>query len=87
MRMCVACGTFGNGKEMFRIVKNADGTVAYDPTGRMAGRGAYVCRNAECIKTAFRKKGFDRSLHAKLSKEAEESIQAALFEEMNIIEE
>ena len=48
MRMCIACREMKPKQEMLRVVKNADGEIYADPTGKAAGRGAYVCNNAEC---------------------------------------
>ena len=43
MRMCIACREMKPKKEMYRVVKNADGEICVDLTGKMAGRGAYIC--------------------------------------------
>ncbi|MBP5384524.1 MAG: YlxR family protein [Lachnospiraceae bacterium] len=83
MRQCVGCGDFHDGKEMLRVVKNAEG-VSYDATGRAGGRGAYLCRNADCVETAFRKKGFERSFRMQfepaLMQELKEALMAAVTE-------
>lgn len=43
--------------------------MSYDPTGRAAGRGAYVCKNAECVKLAKKKKSLSRSLKSPIDDE------------------
>lgn len=60
-RMCVACGSMKNKSEMLRIVRDGNGNFVYDKTGKMNGRGAYVCDNEECLAVAFDKNKFDRS--------------------------
>ena len=50
MRMCIACREMKPKKEMTRVVKNADGEIFFDPTGKAPGRGAYVCADTACIK-------------------------------------
>ena len=47
-RSCVVCRTKRPKRELTRVVRTTEGTVAIDPTGRMNGRGAYVCREASC---------------------------------------
>ena len=56
MRMCIACRQMKLKKEMTRVVKTADGDIFADPTGKAAGRGAYVCGDAECMKKLGDKK-------------------------------
>ena len=56
MRMCIACREMKPKKEMLRVVKNADGEIFVDRTGKAAGRGAYVCDGEECLKKLADKK-------------------------------
>lgn len=49
-RTCVSCREKREKRDLVRIVLNKDGSVTVDPTGKAPGRGAYLCRNAECIK-------------------------------------
>jgi predicted RNA-binding protein YlxR (DUF448 family) len=44
-----------------RLVRGADGVVVLDPRGRMPGRGAWVCRDVECVERGVRR---DRLAHA-----------------------
>ena len=50
LRTCIACRTQHDKRDMLRIVKNADGEISLDKTGKKAGRGAYICGKSECIK-------------------------------------
>ncbi len=52
MRKCVACQENKEKKELIRIVRSPEGTVSVDPSGRLNGRGAYLCLNAACIDLA-----------------------------------
>ena len=49
-RMCIACRQMKPKKEMTRIVKNADGEIFADFSGKAAGRGAYICSDEACMK-------------------------------------
>lgn len=74
-RMCVACRQMKPKGELIRIVKSGD-AVQIDKSGKKNGRGAYICRNAECIKTAK-----NRRLLAKYFKTAlDESLYDAIAE-------
>ena len=50
LRTCIACRTQHDKRDMLRIVKNAEGEISLDRTGKKAGRGAYICGQADCIK-------------------------------------
>lgn len=69
MRMCVGCREMKPKLELLRVVKPQDGDAHIDFTGRSAGRGAYVCSNAECLKRAIKTKALDRALEAQIGEE------------------
>ena len=48
MRTCIACREMKPKKEMLRVVKNADGDISVDVTGKSQGRGAYICNGDAC---------------------------------------
>ena len=54
-RSCVSCRTVREKKDLLRIVVTPEGDVVYDPSGKMAGRGAYLCPNEECITQELKK--------------------------------
>ena len=56
-RTCIACRTVRAKREFVRIVRTADNQVQADPTGKKAGRGAYLCRQRECWDTALENRG------------------------------
>ena len=56
MRTCIACREQKPKKEMTRVVRNADGEIFADLTGKAAGRGAYICNAEECRKKLADKK-------------------------------
>jgi hypothetical protein len=47
---------------LFRLVREADGRVAVDPTGKRAGRGAYLCHDPACWEQALKRHGLERAL-------------------------
>ena len=54
-RSCVSCRTVRDKNDLLRVVVTPEGDVRYDPTGKLAGRGAYLCRNEECITAELKK--------------------------------
>ena len=64
LRMCIACREMKPKQEMTRVVKNAEGEIKLDPTGKAPGRGAYVCSDQECLKKINGKKLFHKAFSA-----------------------
>jgi len=61
-RTCVGCHRESPKKDLIRVVRTPDGSIAIDPTGKMSGRGAYVCLNRECIEEAQKRKALSKVL-------------------------
>ncbi len=78
MRMCVGCREMKEKKTLIRVVRSPEGEVSLDPTGKKSGRGAYVCRNADCLKRAIRQKQLERQLEVTLPPETAEALNAAM---------
>lgn len=65
IRTCVVCRQTSAKKTLLRVIRRpekAGGGVTVDPSGRAAGRGAYVCASPECIEKAIKQRRFERSL-------------------------
>ena len=75
MRMCVACREMKPKKDLIRIVRTPEGPVEADLTGKRNGRGAYLCKNMECLEKAVKIRALDRALEVKLDGEALDSIR------------
>ena len=80
-RQCVGCGVKKDKREMIRVIRTQEGTYELDLTGRKNGRGAYICKDPECLKLAGKRGGFDRSFHAQLPKETYERLLRELEEQ------
>ena len=74
LRQCVGCGEMKSKKELIRILKTEEEGFVLDTTGKKNGRGAYICRNAECLKAARKSKGLDRSFKMAVSDEVYDSL-------------
>lgn len=81
-RICVGCREPKEKKSMVRIVKTAENVICLDETGKMNGRGAYICKNAKCLQRAIQSKGLERSLKTGIP----EDVMNLLKEEMSAVE-
>lgn len=61
-RTCVACRTERQKRDLVRVVRMPDGNVMFDLSGRVPGRGAYLCADGSCWATAVRKRSIERAL-------------------------
>lgn len=75
LRKCLGCDEMLGKKGMIRVVRGKDGTVSVDETGKQAGRGAYLCRDAECLSKARKKRGLERSLKCAVPPEIYEELE------------
>ena len=69
IRTCIACREEKPKKEMLRVVRNAEGEIFIDLTGKAAGRGAYVCGAEECMKKLNAKKLLNKAFSTNVAAE------------------
>ena len=77
-RQCVGCRTMKEKRELIRVVKNSEGEISLDFSGKKPGRGAYVCPSADCLKRARKSRALERAFETAIP----ESVYDALEEEM-----
>ncbi|MBC7075062.1 MAG: YlxR family protein [Syntrophomonadaceae bacterium] len=68
-RMCVGCKEMKAKKELIRIVRTPEGSIAVDSTGKKSGRGAYICPELECFHQAVKSKRLEKALQQKIPEE------------------
>ena len=68
-RQCMGCRERMAKRDLIRIVRQPDGNVSLDFSGKMNGRGAYICLKSECLKKAQRSKALERSLEVTIPEE------------------
>lgn len=76
-RSCIGCGEHGAKSALYRVVRNSEGSVLFDPTGRAAGRGAYVC-SEECFRRVRKARKLNRALRVQLTDQDYERIAGEL---------
>lgn len=69
LRKCTGCGEMKEKRELVRVVRSKEGDVSLDLVGKKPGRGAYICKNAECLKLARKAKRIERALNCTISPE------------------
>ncbi len=86
MRMCVGCREKKEKKSLIRVVRSPEGEITLDATGKKPGRGAYVCREGDCLARVLKQHQLERHLEAPMSEEVNEALLqelAALREDQN----
>lgn len=89
LRKCTGCGEMKEKRELIRVVKAPEkkdengnvisgGEISLDLTGRKSGRGAYVCKNADCFEKARKARRFERSLSCKIPEDIYEQMSKEL---------
>jgi predicted RNA-binding protein YlxR (DUF448 family) len=77
-RICVGCQETRGKKELIRIVRTPDQQVQIDATGKLSGRGAYICRDLVCLDLALAGKRLQRSLHVDIPPGVVENLRDQL---------
>ena len=62
LRMCVGCREMKGKRELLRVVRTPEGLIDFDPTGKKAGRGAYICPQVVCLNSAIKGKRLQKAL-------------------------
>ncbi len=80
LRTCMACNEQKEKQELLRIVKSKEGIIEPDLTGKKNGRGAYICRNEECLNKLIKSKRLERIFEKEISSELYESIRGVIID-------
>ena len=78
LRTCVVTGEKLDKRDLLRVVKNKEGEVKVDLTGKMNGRGAYIKRDLAVLDMAIKKKSLERKLEWNRSDEVYDEIRKIL---------
>ena len=79
-RTCMGCNEKKDKKDLIRIVKNKNGEISIDRTGKQEGRGAYLCDNIECLEKAIKTKRIEKVFEQKISNEIYEKLRGVMLE-------
>ena len=79
-RTCLGCGEAKPKKELIRIVKQNDGNIFIDKTGKANGRGAYICDDVTCLETAIKSKSLQRTFETEITEELYENLRGVIID-------
>ena len=74
IRQCIGCREQKPKPELIRVVRSPSGEVSLDPRGKASGRGAYLCRDAACLKKAVKSRALERALAVAVPQEVYERL-------------
>ena len=79
-RTCMGCNTQKNKNELIRIVKNKEGNIFVDTTGKASGRGAYICNDVQCLEKAIKSKRLEKCFETKIDNEIYVSLRGVMID-------
>ena len=79
-RTCMACNEQKEKQELLRIVKSKDGIIEIDLTGKKNGRGAYICKNEECLNKVIKTKRLEKIFEKEITLDLYESIRGVIVD-------
>ena len=79
IRTCIGCRGRFSKKNLLRFVRDAVGKLQTDPTGKLPGRGAYVCQSQACINITFKSQRINTHLRSNLSRQVIDSFKQELL--------
>ena len=80
LRTCMGCNEKKPKKELVRIVKNKDGEIFIDRTGKADGRGAYICDSLECLEKVIKSKRLEKVLEVKIPEEVYNNLRGVIID-------
>lgn len=78
-RTCIGCNMKKEKTELIRIVIDKQNNINVDKTGKLPGRGAYICSNEECLKNAIKTKKLERLFETNINEEIYENIRGEII--------
>ena len=78
LRMCVVCRQMKSKAELLRIAKK-DGEFSVDVSGKLPGRGAYICKGNDCREKFEKQRSFERAFKGAFPQEVKEIIKKELI--------
>ncbi len=78
LRRCIACNNQKEKQELLRIIRNPQKELEIDLTGKKNGRGAYICKNEECLNLAKKTKRLERALEVNVKEDFYEEIRGVI---------
>ncbi len=78
IRRCTGCGQHFEKNALIRVLRTPDGQIVIDETGKKSGRGAYICKSAECFKKARKSRRLEAGLDCRVPDEVYDRLEGEL---------
>ena len=78
-RTCIGCNLKADKNSFIRIVKNKEGKITIDRTGKASGRGAYICDNIECLEKAIKGKKLEKAFEMKIEENVYDDLRGVML--------
>lgn len=80
IRKCAGCFQSKPKNEFIRIVRSPSNeeniiNISIDKTGKLQGRGSYVCNDPNCLKAACKARRFERAFSCKIPREIYQKLE------------
>lgn len=79
-RTCMGCNTKKDKKDLIRIVKNNNNDINIDKTGKLEGRGAYICDDVNCLEKVKKSKRLEKVFDMKISEEIYDNLRGVILD-------
>ena len=79
-RTCIGCKTKKDKKDLIRVVKDKEGNIFIDRTGKANGRGAYICDDVACLESAIKSKSLQRNFETEITEELYEKLRGVIID-------
>jgi predicted RNA-binding protein YlxR (DUF448 family) len=79
-RTCMGCNEKKDKKDLIRIVKNKNNEISIDRTGKLDGRGAYICDDIKCLEKVIKSKRLEKVFDYKISDEIYENLRGVILD-------
>lgn len=79
-RMCMGCNTKKDKSDLIRVVMNKEGDISIDKTGKLSGRGAYICDNIDCLEKVIKSKRLERVFDTKIDEEIYKNLRGVIID-------
>ena len=80
LRQCIVCRQSKPKKELIRIVRTSDNDFSVDKTGKLNGRGSYICNSEECINKLVKQKALNKAFKTNVSQEVYDKLKEQFVE-------
>lgn len=80
MRQCLGCNEHRPKTDLLRVVRDPEGRISLDFTGKKSGRGAYICRSITCLRRVRKSRRLEKNLNCPITEDIYDRMEQELAE-------